>query len=86
MRPQLPHGRAIHLITLGAGFDTRPLRIGVAEDLWRQQAKCDERLSWSEVDLPAVVEQKRQMLLRLTRRRPWLADVRLVNSKPFDLA
>ena len=62
-----------HLISLGAGFDVRPLRLGVKEDLWRKRAVVDDRLVWSEIDLPVVVAQKRSMLTRLTRKRPWLA-------------
>ena len=54
-------GTPLHFVTVGAGFDTRPLRLGGGEH------------SWVEVDLPAVVEQKRRMLSRLTRARPWLA-------------
>ena len=64
----------IHVVTLGAGFDSRPLRTGVVENLGTMSAICDERLaSWAEIDLPDVVDQKAKMLSKLTRRRPWLA-------------
>lgn len=65
--------RSLHFVTLGAGFDTRPLRIGVVENPIRRRATYDERLSWAEIDQPEVTEEKRRLVQRLTRRRPWLA-------------
>ena len=75
----------IHVVTLGAGFDTRALRVGVVEDVWRRRAFFDERVSFSEIDLPTVVEEKQSMVRRLTRRRPWLAP-RVPRAYAFDLS
>ena len=74
-----------HVVTLGAGFDTRPMRLGVVEDVQRRTATLDTRLTWSEVDLPEVVQQKRRMLERLTRRRPWLSP-RIPSLHSADLS
>lgn len=77
--------RSLHFVTLGAGFDTRPLRIGVVEKPIRRCATYDERLSWAEVDLPEVMEEKRLLVQRLTRRRPWLARC-VPRAYPGDLS
>jgi O-methyltransferase involved in polyketide biosynthesis len=77
--------RHFHVVTLGAGFDTRPMRLGVVENVQRRTATLDTRLTWSEVDLPEVIQQKRRMLERLTRRRPWLSP-RIPSMHSADLS
>ena len=77
--------RHFHVVTLGAGFDTRPMRLGVVENVQRRTATIDTRLTWSEVDLPEVIQQKRRMLERLTRRRPWLSP-RIPSLHSADLS
>ena len=77
--------RHFHVVTLGAGFDTRPMRLGVVENVQRRTATLDTRLTWSEVDLPEVIQQKRRMLERLTRRRPWLSP-RIPSLHSADLS
>jgi O-methyltransferase involved in polyketide biosynthesis len=77
--------RHFHVVTLGAGFDTRPMRLGVVENVRRRTATIDTRLTWSEVDLPEVIQQKRRMLERLTRRRPWLSP-RIPSLHSADLS
>lgn len=64
----------IHMITLGAGFDTRAM--------WQVGRECT---TWIDVDLPQVIEQKRQMLQRLARRRPELAP-RIPGMQGADLS
>lgn len=51
------------VVVLGAGFDLRSLRLS---------SEAARACRWVEVDLPHVVEQRRRLLARLTRRRPEL--------------
>lgn len=37
-----PAACSVHLITLGAGFDTRPLRVGLTEDVWRRKVAAPD--------------------------------------------
>jgi hypothetical protein len=53
------------VVSLGAGFDVRALRLG---------SELAAEARWVEIDLPHVVEQKRRLYRRLGRRRPHLAD------------
>lgn len=53
----------LHFITIGAGFDTRALRLG------------SEQHTWVEIDLSAVVDEKRRILRRLLKARPWLSNL-----------
>ena len=58
------------VVVLGSGFDTRALRLGEEEEMKRSEAGDLSRVLWAEIDLPAVVGQKRLLLERLVRRRP----------------
>jgi O-methyltransferase involved in polyketide biosynthesis len=53
----------IKVIVLGAGFDTRALRFMQYEN------SSSYEMSWHEIDLPAVVEQKSSLLRRYRQRR-----------------
>ena len=61
---------------LGAGFDARAVRMAThvapgEEEGGKEPALTGiGKVSWAEVDLPHVVEQKRRLLARLVRRRP----------------
>ncbi|EOD30942.1 hypothetical protein EMIHUDRAFT_99225 [Emiliania huxleyi CCMP1516] len=68
--------RPTRVVVLGAGFDTRALRLGAAH----------ASASWAEVDLPDVIAQKKRLLARASRRRPQLAAAGLPSFHAANLS
>lgn len=73
----VPKGRKIRLVCLGAGYDLRSIKL--LERKWVDEA--------FELDLQQVVEAKEKLIgeKRLLLRRPWLRDIKMPKLIPSDL-
>lgn len=70
------HGdeRQIQLICMGAGYDTRGVKM--------LERKVVDKVV--ELDLPTVVDAKERLFERLLRRRPWLSALEMPTLVPAD--
>lgn len=73
------------IITLGAGFDTRSLRLGTNETISEKRSDNKMAGDFYEVDLPAVVAQKSSVFKRFLVRRPESIMPKLYGADLNDL-